>query len=148
MAQYHVAQYNIARMRAPLDDAIMRGFVSRLDELNHLADRTPGFVWRLKDESDHATSIRVYEDALIVVNMSTWDSIDALHAFAYKSDHGPAYAERRRWFEPMEPPTLVLWWVPADHEPDTLEGKARLELLCSGPSREAFSMKERFPAPE
>lgn len=149
MAAHHVAQYNIARMRGEIDDPIMQGFVARLDELNHLADRTPGFAWRLRDESDHATSIRVYEDPLIVVNMSTWDSIDTLHAFAYRSDHGPAYADRRRWFEEMEPPTLVLWWVLAGHEPTALEGKERLELLQRlGPTAEAFTMKQRFPAPE
>ncbi len=148
MAAYHIAQYNIARMRAEIDDPIMAGFVARLDELNHLADRSPGFVWRLRDESDHATAIRVYEDPLIVVNMSTWESIDALHAYAYRSDHGPAYAGRHEWFEPMDGQTLVLWWVPASHEPTALEGKERLELLQRlGPTAEAFTMKQRFPPP-
>jgi hypothetical protein len=149
MALYHIAQYNVARMRAEIDDAIMRGFVLRLDELNHLADHTPGFVWRLKDESDNSTAILPYEDKMVIVNMSVWDNIDALHAFAYRGDHGPVYAARHRWFERMEPPTLVLWWVPAGHEPAALEGKARLELLQrGGPTPEAFTMKERFPPPE
>jgi len=145
MALYHIAQYNIARMRAPLDDPLMRGFVARLDELNHLGDRTPGFVWRFQTEDGHSTSVRPYEDEMIIINMSVWDSIDALHAFAYRSDHGPVYAARKRWFEPMEPPALVLWWVPAGYEPDAAEGKARLELLRRrGPSPSAFTMKERF----
>lgn len=135
-------------MRAPLDDPLMHGFVSRLDELNHLADRTPGFVWRLKDDSDHATSIRPYKDQMIVINMSIWESIEALHAFAYRSDHGPAYAARHEWFEPMEGPTLVLWWVPAGHEPDASRGKIRLELLRRrGPSPQAFTLKQRYTAP-
>lgn len=149
MAGYHVAQYNIAKMRAPLDDPIMASFVARIDELNHLADRTPGFVWRLRDESDNSTALRLYEDELIVINMSVWDDIDALHAFAYRSDHGPAYAARHDWFAPIEGHTLVLWWVPAGHEPPPQEGKDRLELLrrC-GPTPEAFTLKVRFPAPE
>ena len=148
MATYHIAQYNVARMRAPLDDPLMRGFVARLDELNHLGDRTPGFVWRFQTEDGHSTSVRPYEDEMIIINMSVWDSIDALHAFAYRSDHGPVYAARKRWFEPMEPPVLVLWWVPAGHEPDAAEGKARLELLrLRGPSPSAFTLKERFDAP-
>ena len=150
MANFYIAQYNIARMRAPLDDAIMRSFIARLDELNHLADRTPGFIWRLAaDDSDHATSIRIYEDDMIIVNMSTWDSIDALHAYAYRSDHGPAYAARHQWFEPQDGHTLVLWWVPSSHEPTALEGKERLELLQRvGPTAEAFTMKQRFPPPD
>ena len=150
MAAYHIVQYNVARMRAPLDDPIMQGFVSRLDELNHLADRTPGFVWRhVAADADDSTSIRPYpDDPLVVINMSVWESIDALHEFAYRSDHGPIYASRHTWFEPMDPPTLVLWWVPAGHEPDVLEAKARLELVRRrGPSAHAFTIKQRFPLP-
>jgi hypothetical protein len=149
MAGYHVAQYNIAKMRAPLDDPIMQSFVARLDELNHLADRTPGFVWRLMDDSDNSTALRLYEDEMIIVNMSVWDDIDALRAFAYRGDHGPAYAARHEWFEPMDGHTLVLWWVSAGHEPSAQEGKERLELLRrAGPSPEAFTLKVRFLAPE
>ncbi len=150
MAGYQVAQYNIARMRAPLDDPIMAGFVARLDELNHLADRTPGFVWRhTADDADDSTSVRPYpDDPLVVINMSVWTSIDALHAFAYRSAHGPAYAARHRWFEPMGQPTLVLWWVPAGHLPDVAEAMERLEQLQRlGPTPEAFTFKRRFPPP-
>jgi hypothetical protein len=151
MATYHVAQYNIARMRAPLEDPIMEGFVSRLDELNHLGDGWPGFVWRLKaDNEDTSTSIRPYpDDPLVVINMTVWESIDALHGFTYRSDHGPMYAARHTWFEPMDGHTLVLWWVPAGYLPDASQGKTRLELLRRrGPSPLAFTMKKRFPPPE
>ena len=151
LAAYHVAQYNIARMRAPLDDPGMRGFVSRLDELNHLADRSPGFVWRhTADGSDDSTSVRLYpDDPLVIINMSVWESIDALHEFAYRSGHGPIYAARHTWFEPMDGHTLVLWWVPAGAIPDGSQGKIRLELLRRrGPSPQAFTIKQRFPPAE
>ena len=146
MAGFHIAQYNIAKMRAPLDDPLMQSFAARLDELNHLADRTPGFVWRLMDGSDNSTAMRPYEDEMIIINMSVWENIDALHAFAYRSDHGPAYAARHTWFAPMEGHTLVLWWVPAGYIPDGSQGKVRLELLRrGGPSSSAFTFKQRFP---
>jgi hypothetical protein len=150
MASYHIAQYNVARMRAELDDPIMHGFASRLDDLNHLADRTPGFVWRhTASGEDTSTSLRLYpDDPLVVINMSVWETIEALHAYAYRSDHGPMYAARHTWFEPMPPPTLVLWWVPAGHEPEAAEGRERLELLQrAGPTAEAFTFKRRFPPP-
>jgi hypothetical protein len=148
MAAYHVAQYNIARMRAPIDDPLMRSFVDRLDELNHVADRTPGFVWRHQTEEGNSTSVRPYEDELIIINFSVWEDIESLHAFAYRSDHGPVYAARRRWFEPMEGHTLALWWVAAGHVPDVPEAVERLELLRRvGPSPEAFTFKRRFPPP-
>jgi len=147
--RYHVAQYNGARMRAPLDDPVMPGFVSRLDELNHLGDRSPGFVWRLHTEDGTSTSIRPYpDDPLVVINMTVWESIEALHEFTYRSDHGPMYAARHTWFEPMDGHTLVLWWVLAGYLPDPSQGKIRLELLRRrGPSPEAFTMKQRFPPP-
>lgn len=94
MPHYHIAQYNIARMRAELDDPIMAGFVARLDELNHLADCSPGFVWRYQTDEGHSTSVRPYEDGQININMSVWESIDALHAFAYSGGHAPVYAAR------------------------------------------------------
>jgi hypothetical protein len=149
MAGYHVAQYNIAKMRAPLEDSVMHSFSARLYELNHLADRSPGFVWRHRDESDNSTALRLYEDELIIINMSMWESIEALHAYAYKGDHGPAYAARHQWFEPMEGHTLVLWWVPSGVEPPATEGKERLELLRQrGPTAQAFTLKQRFPPPK
>jgi hypothetical protein len=145
---FHIAQYNIARMRAPIDDPIMRGFASRLDELNHLADRTPHFIWRLADESDNSTGITPYEDKMVIINLSVWDDIDALHAFAYRSAHGPAYAARHEWFEPIDGHTLVLWWVEAGHKPSVDEAVERLALLQRlGPTPDAFTMKRRFPAP-
>jgi hypothetical protein len=145
MSSYHVVQYNVARMRAELDDPVMQGFVAHLDELNHLADRSPGCVWRHQTEDGTSTSLRLYDDKLVIINMSMWQSIDALHAFTYRSDHGPVYAERHTWFEPMAGDTLVLWWVPAGATPEALEGKERLELLRRlGPTPQAFTMKQRF----
>jgi hypothetical protein len=147
---YHIAQYNVARMRAPLEDPIMDGFRSRLDELNQLGDRSPGFVWRYHTEDGTSTSIRPYpDDPLVIINMTVWESIEALHSFTYKSDHGPMYAARHAWFDSMDGSTLVLWWVVAGHRPDPSEGKARLDVLRQhGPSPDAFTMKQRFPRPD
>jgi hypothetical protein len=148
MPSYHVAQYNIARQKAPLDDPLMKEFVDRLDELNALAEQAPGFVWRLQDETGNSTEIRPHDDPMIIVNMSVWESVDALHAYAYRSAHGPVYVARPTWFEQMDGHTLGLWWIPAGHEPDALEGKKRLELLNrDGPSAQAFTIKQRFDPP-
>ena len=50
MTLFHLAQLNIGRFRAPLDDPIMEGFRTQLDPINALADQSPGFVWRLQTE--------------------------------------------------------------------------------------------------
>ena len=144
-AGHHIAQSNIARMRAPMDDPIMAGFVERLEPLNALADQSPGFVWRMQDEQGDATAIRVFEDELILFNMSVWESIEALEAYAYHSNHVEAVRARGEWFEPMSRPSFVLWWVPEGHIPTVEEAREHFELLWQrGPTAEAFTFSMRF----
>jgi uncharacterized protein DUF3291 len=146
--RFHLAQANIARMRAPLDDPIMDGFRSQLDRINAIADESDGFVWRLKTDEGNATAIRAYEDDRILFNMSVWESIDALHQYVYRGAHAEPLRERRNWFHAMEGPSLVLWWIPAGHVPTVEEGKARFELLKTlGPTPHAFTFRHPFPAP-
>lgn len=147
MVSYHLAELNIARCRAPLDSPLMRGFVEQLDTLNTLADVSPGFIWRFKTEEGNATSVRPYNDPLIIVNLSVWKDPESLKAYAYKSGHAAAYKQRSEWFEHLKGPPLVLWWIPAHTLPSVEDGRRRLELLeANGPTREAFTFKSVFPA--
>jgi hypothetical protein len=146
--QYHLAQTNIARMRAPLSDPVMADFVAQLEAINALADASPGFVWRLQTDAGDATNIRAYEDEQIIVNLSVWESIEALSNYVYRSQHTVAMSDRRRWFEKSEEPSLVLWWIPTGHIPTVDEAKARLEhLRRHGSTPEAFSFRKPFPQP-
>ena len=146
---FYIAQVNIARALAPLDAALMAGFVARLDEINALADRSPGFVWRFQTEAGNATAVRPYADDRILFNMSVWATLDDLRQYVYRSAHAQLIGQRKDWFEKFESPYLALWWVPAGHTPTVEEAKARLERLqAQGESPEAFSFKRPFPAPE
>ena len=143
----HLAQINIARMQAPLDDPLMAHFVAQLDSINALAERSPGFVWRLQDEAGDATSIRVYDDDRILVNMSVWETREDLRDYVYRSSHLDVLRDRKRWFEPLDGPYLALWWIPAGHVPTPEEGKQRLDhLRRHGPTPEAFTFKHLFSA--
>ncbi len=44
MTDWHLAQINVARTRAPLDDPLMADFVAALDHVNGLADASDGFI--------------------------------------------------------------------------------------------------------
>lgn len=144
---YHLAELNIARAVAPLDQPAMAHFVANLDRINAMGDASPGFVWRLQDESGAATSIRAFDDPLMIVNLTVWESTEALRAYAYRSGHVDVFRRRREWFVPLDGPSLVLWWVPAGHRPTVAEAKARLERLAAeGPTAEAFTLKTTFPA--
>jgi hypothetical protein len=146
--KYHVAQYNIARLLAPLDSPQLADFMNALDPLNRLADESPGFVWRHQTEDGNSTAIRVRGDPMIIINFSVWESIDALFEYAYHSPHVEMYRRRREFFEHMTQQYLVLWWVLAGHEPSVGEAEERLDhLRAHGPSPYAFGFKSRFPAP-
>jgi heme-degrading monooxygenase HmoA len=135
-------------MRAPQDDPLLADFVAELDRINGLADASPGFVWRHVSDSRDPTK-REFEDTLVLFNMSVWESVDALHAFTYRTDHAAVFAKRRKWFEEALVrtglPGLVLWWVAAGHRPTVDEAKARLKHLAEhGPTPLGFTFKERF----
>ncbi len=145
---HHIAQLNIARARAPLEDPLLADFVAQLDAVNALAEASPGFVWRLKSDSGNATDIRAYDDPLMIVNMSVWESIEALFDFAYRTSHTKVMNRRKEWFESLPGPHLVLWWIPAGTIPTVEEAKRRLDHLAAhGPTATAFTFKARFPAP-
>ena len=146
---YHLAQINIGRVRAPLDDPIMAGFVARLARINALADGSPGFVWRLQTDAGNATAVRPYDDPTILVNMSVWESLEALSAYVYTSAHRGVMQMRREWFERFDGPYMALWWVPAGHVPSVDEAKERLDhLRAHGPSSLAFTFARPFPTPD
>jgi Domain of unknown function (DUF3291) len=145
---YHLAQYNIARLVAPLDSPQLADFMAALDPLNGLADRSPGFVWRHQTEEGNSTSIRVRDDPMIIINFSVWESVEALFEYAYHSDHVHIFRRRREFFHEFGSPYLVLWWVTAGHEPSVEEAEERLDYLrAHGPTPRAFTFKQRFPAP-
>lgn len=149
MREYHLAQVNIARMLAPLDNQQMEGFVSRLDEINALADEAPGFIWRLQTPEGNATALRVFEDDMLIVNLSVWEDVEALHEYTYKSAHVELIRDRKQWFSQFEKPHLVLWWVQAGHIPTPDEARAKLEELTSkGPTPAAFTFAKRFSPQE
>jgi hypothetical protein len=144
---WHLAQVNIAMPHGPMDSAVMAGFAAQLEEINALADGTPGFVWRLQDEDGDATAIRPFDDERLMINMSVWESVEALWDFVYDSEHLDVMRRRREWFTHMDL-YMALWWVPAGEIPTTEDARERLDLLRErGPTREAFVFKHRFPAP-
>ena len=147
MATHHLAQVNIATLRYPMDGPELAGFVAQLEPINALADAAPGFVWRLQTEDGDATAIRPFDDERIMVNLSVWESLEALRTFVYASRHLDVMRRRREWFHRMDT-YLALWWVPAGTIPTVAQAKDRLQLLAAnGPNPDAFTFRVPFPAP-
>lgn len=138
----HLAQFNIARIKYPLDDPRMRDFVDNVARVNGLADGIEGFVWRLADASGHAIGMQVYDDPCILPNLTVWENVEALERFVWKTVHSRFYGRRAEWFEHTETP-LVLWHIEAGHRPTMADGVERLEhLKAHGPSDYAFGWSD------
>lgn len=149
MSAYELAQLNTGFIRGPIDSPIMAEFVANLERINALADASPGFVWRLKTEAGDATAIRPFADPNQLLNMSVWRDVDALRRCVYRSGHAEILARRREWFERVEGPIMVLWWVPRGRRPSVEEAVARLGLLrAKGASPEAFTFRQTLPPPD
>lgn len=148
MAAHHLAQCNVARLLAPLDSPLLAGFVSQVDSINALAERSPGFIWHFQDENGDAEVCRLFGDDMLLANMSVWTSVESLAAFTYKSAHRRVMRRRREWFSTMVEAHLVLWWTSPGLLPTLHDAKARFDLLrAHGPSPEAFTFREAFPPP-
>ena len=148
MTAFHLAQVNIGRLKAHVDAPQIADFKNNLDQVNALAEASPGFVWRFTGEGNNATDVQAFEDPLMAINISVWDSVAALGAFVYRSGHIGFMRRRSEWFHKMDN-YMALWWVPAGHRPTPEEAIARLATLERlGPGPEAFTFKTPFPAPD
>ncbi|HXP84634.1 MAG TPA: DUF3291 domain-containing protein [Bryobacteraceae bacterium] len=142
MTKYNIAQVNIARMKAPLENPLMARFAARIDEINALADGSPGFVWRLDSSGGNATYLRPYDDDRILFNMSVWETVESLRHYVYRTAHVELFRQRHEWFETFAGAYAALWWVPAGHIPGVDEAKKRLaHLNAHGPTQFAFTFK-------
>jgi len=149
MSAWQLAQLNIAQGTATVDDPSMADFLAQLAAVNQLAESSPGFVWRLQDDSGDATAIQAFDDPKLLVNMSLWTSVETLREFVYRNpDHRSVMADRKRWFVATEGPHMVLWWIPSDQRPSVKQARDRLAHLATfGPTEHAFTFAKTFPNP-
>jgi Domain of unknown function (DUF3291) len=148
-----LAQVNIGRLLAPTDSPALADFMAALDPVNALADAAPGFVWRLQTEDGNATAVQAFEwdaagSAGVIINMSVWESVEALAAFVYSTGHRQVLRRRREWFEPMPEAYTALWWIPRGTIPTTADAEDKVRhLRAHGPTPEAFTLRVHFPPP-
>ena len=150
-----LAQVNVGRLVAPLDSPRLAEFVAALDPVNAVADAAPGFVWRLQTEDGNATALRAFEqdaegaDGGILINMSVWESVEAVAAYVFGDAHLAVLRRRREWFERMTDAYTALWWIPRGHIPTIHEAEVRvMHLRAHGPTPYAFTLREHFPPPD
>ncbi len=136
------------RLKAPLESVPLQPFVAALEPVNALADQAPGFVWRLQTSDGDATALRIFGEDTLLVNMSTWTSLEALADYVYRSGHVEIMRRRRDFALPIAEAYVALWWIPAGHRPTVKEAEERLRhLRAHGPTPFAFGVRSPFPPP-
>lgn len=150
---FDVAQVNVSRLLAPIDSPVLADFMAALDEVNAAGDAAAGFRWRLQTEDGNATAVKAFgwdvgDSHGVIVNLTTWASVQALADFVFSGRHLQIMRARRQWFERAVEPMTALWWVPAGHRPSTQEAESRVRhLRRHGPTVEAFTFRSPFPSP-
>ena len=146
---HHLAQVNIARMRAPLDDPVMAGFMDNLDHVNGLGASMPGFVWIMGEEGDGNTDLRFFDDPELIANVTVWEDLASLEEFVLRTEHVDFLRRRREWFVPIDEAAVCGWWVPAGHRPTLEEAEDRLRHLREhGSTPYAFALRDTPPPPD
>lgn len=126
----HIAELNIGRLLYPLADLRLADFVDNLARVNALADRMPGFVWRLAGEDPgNALDVRPFADPTMAVNMSVWETVTDLERFVWQTLHQRFYNRKADWFEKLKSHHFVMWFVEPGHIPTLAEAEARLNHL-------------------
>jgi hypothetical protein len=144
---FHLVQFNVSRLLAPLDDPLLAEFVAFLGPVNAFAEQSPGFVWRLTAPEGQSSSYLAspFEDPMMITNLTVWTDLESLRAFAYQTVHRYFLQSRRKWFDRVSGRQLVMWWLPAGELPTLEEAMRKLRLLeVGGPSPEAFTFQDAF----
>ena len=154
--KYHLAQANIAKALGRFDEPIIAGLIEKLDEINALAERSAGFIWRFKNDPTDTTYLRPFEDYFspfeperIFFNLSVWESVQSLKDYVFNTAHAELWSKRTQWISPTDKPHLAMWWIPAGRTPTVSEAKERLTLIQKeGVTAAAFDFRKSFPPPE
>lgn len=136
----HIAELNVAYPKYDMNDRRFAGFVNNLDRINALAERSPGFVWRLKDDvTGNAMDLQPDDDPAMIPNLSVWESVEDLERFTFGTVHAQIYKLRENWFKPMQERHFVMWRVPIGQQPALEEAIAKLaQINADGPSDDVF----------
>lgn len=147
MQEFQLAQINVGRIKGVnINDPVMKEFVDNLDMVNELAEKSSGFIWRLKDEHNNATNINPYNDEQVIINLSVWESIEDLENFVYKTFHTDFLRRRKEWFQAYGKAYTAMWWIPAGQFPTIKEATEKLAWLQEhGASEIVFDFRNKFP---
>ncbi len=138
-------QFNIARARWDLHDPRMKPFFNAVPPVNALAERSPGFVWRLKDDSEMMATHFAHEPRF-TMTLSVWEDVESLRHFTWNTLHKKFRLKTHEWFEKMDEAYLAIWPIADGHRPSGEEAVEMLtELRRTGPTERVFGTEALMP---
>lgn len=142
----HIAHYNVARLKELPGHPAVAEFIDNAPKVNAVAERSPGFVWRLDDSSATVSGSNTFQavagDPYLAISLSVWESTELLMSFVKKTIHGAFLRRKSEWFHPWDGPNYVVWPVEMGHIPDLREGEQRLKKLATaGATSDAFDFR-------
>ncbi len=143
MTEQHLAEFNFGTLRHGWDDPRTKGFVDGLDLVNGIAEKAPGFIWRLTDEdmgdAQSDTGGVFGDNPRVAATLSVWKDVESLETFVWKTVHRQFYARKAEWYDAKGNGNFVMWWVAAGHRPSMVEAMDRWRhYAAQGDSDEAF----------
>lgn len=123
----------------------MQAFSKAIDDINALAETSPGFVWRWVSGENDDSGARFFNNPKVIINLSVWDSIDALKNYVYTSGHLDILKRKKEWFEKPSSAHLAMWWIPEGQYPSLENAKSKLDLIDQhGATEQAFTFATQF----
>lgn len=131
----HLAEFNTGILRYDWDDPRVADFAEALDQVNRIAARSSGFVWRMPDEEMDAAQNDpngvLGGNPRTASTLSVWRDVHSLEQFVWQTLHKRFYDRRKEWFAPGQGIRMVLWQTPIGHQPSIEEAIERFESLKS-----------------
>ena len=85
VSDHHLAQINVSRL-SPRSTRPRRGLRRRARPGQRARRSCDRLRLEAPDGGGNATAVRAFDDPLVIVNLSVWESIEALEAFAYRDE--------------------------------------------------------------
>ena len=107
---HHLAQANISRINAPLDDPMMKEFVNFLEPVNKFGEESKSFVWRRRDDEGRSASYlqSPFKNEMTAINISVWEDVESFKSFVYGSVHSYFLRNKKKWCDLSQPCQFVM----------------------------------------
>lgn len=144
-----VAVMTIGTLKEAADQQSALDFFERVPDVYAAAERSAGFQSRANRSWGPIVVPSCWKEhkhvGPIIATLSIWDDLESVTAYSYHGKHGAAFAKRKEWFETVDLPGYVVWWIEDEHKVEWPEAAERFEsIFTNGSTAFAFNFMHPF----